>query len=350
MELIVSGLPSTVALAAVALIAYIFGRRGAKKLEQQRSEIRRQLKKAKAVVRDLEQVARQVHRNLATHRASMLGFKSRLAELGQSADDDVFRQLCQEAEKMLRPTMRLATQIAHAYDELRHQTTHLMAFTEIRTDPLTGLGNRRTLDETLKHTFAVRSRYRTPFSLAIFDIDRFKAVNDEHGHLHGDYILRLVARAIDECVRESDTVVRYGGEEFVVVLPEIALTEARLFADRVRSAVDQSPDIPVTLSAGVAEAQNEDTDRTLLTRADSALYTAKAAGRNCVFQHTGQRILPIEPAGTSESRTPADDEGDVPRAIDQPAEGAPQLPVVTGSETPLLPGTILSSPPEDAAC
>jgi diguanylate cyclase len=357
MDFIVSGLPSTVALAAVAVIAYLFGRGNAKKLHDERAEIRRDTKKAKAVIRDLERIAQQIRRDLAGHHTNVLGFKSRVAELSHSPGEDVFRQLCQEAEKMLSPTMRLATQIAHAYDELRQQTTHLLSFTEIRTDPLTGLGNRRTLDETLKHMFAVKGRYRTTFSLAIFDLDRFKTVNDEHGHLHGDHVLQLVARAIEQCIRETDTVVRYGGEEFVVILPEIGLHEAAVFADRLRHAVDSADNISVTVSGGVAEAMADDTARTLLSRADAALYSAKADGRNCVFKHTGSDIEPMNDRSTLPDSKGSSADDDAASTVERPGQMPLEMLGGTSGETPaLLPGqattfltTMVATPAPDAA-
>ena len=94
MDILVSGLPATVALAAVAVIAYLFGRRTATKLQHEQSDIRREMKKAKAVIRELEQVARRVRRNLATHHTNVVNFKNRVSELSHSAGEDVFRQLC----------------------------------------------------------------------------------------------------------------------------------------------------------------------------------------------------------------------------------------------------------------
>ncbi len=337
MEFLVSGLPATVALSAVAVIAYLFGRRVASKVTYEQAEIRREMKKARAVIRDLEQVARRVRRSLADHHSSVSTFKNRIAELSGVPGEDMFRQLCHESEAMLKPTMQLAAQIAHAYDEIRQQATHLMAFTEIRTDPLTGLGNRRTLDETLKHQFAIRKRYSTGFSLAIFDIDRFKSVNDEHGHLQGDRVLQGVAHIIDRCIRESDTVIRYGGEEFVVILPEIDLQDACVFADRLRWAVEQAGDVPVTISGGVSEAIDDDDSRTVISRADSALYSAKAAGRNCVFKHTGIYIEPIDIRDTAAGQEPNEEDSEDTSASPAHivlAENSPPLPMTTIQTSP----------------
>jgi diguanylate cyclase len=345
MDILVSGLPATVALAAVAVIAYLFGRRTATKLQHEQSDIRREMKKAKAVIRELEQVARRVRRHLATHHTSVVNFKNRVSELSHSAGEDVFRQLCHESEGMLKPTMRLAAQIAHAYDEIRQQTTHLMAFTEIRTDPLTGLGNRRSLDETLKHQFAIRERYDTNFSIAIFDIDRFKSVNDEHGHIQGDRVLQSVAQVIDRCIREVDTVIRYGGEEFVVILPEVDLQDACVFADRLRWAVEHASDVPVTISGGASEAQDGDDPHTVLSRADSALYSAKAAGRNRVFKHTGIYIEPIDIRDATADTGPDGENTDE----SHPAETGCPTPLILSGNSPPLPMATIDSSPQDVA-
>ena len=125
---------------------------------------------------------------------------------------------------MLKPTLKLASQLAAAYDEIRQQSNNLMTFTEVRTDPLTGVSNRRALDETLESMFAMMHRYEHPFSVVLVDIDYFKQINDEQGHLYGDRMLKAVARLLDDNVRDTDMVARYGGEEFVIVMPQ---TDAR---------------------------------------------------------------------------------------------------------------------------
>ena len=132
-----------------------------------------------------------------------------MSELSGSQDEAAWKDLCKEAEGILGPTLQLAAQIAHAYDEIRRQSNHLMTFTEVRTDPLTGVCNRRAMDETLASLVAMKNRYDAIFSLGMFDIDHFKKVNDELGHLAGDEVLQKVAKLMDECVRETDIVTRY---------------------------------------------------------------------------------------------------------------------------------------------
>src|SRR5204862_44112 len=159
-----------------------------------------ELKRAKSVARELEVIAESVRKNLATHHSSIAKFKDRVCQLGTQQRDSAWQELCKEAEDMLKPTLRLAAQLSHAYDEIRQQSNHLMTFTEVRMDPLTRVSNRRALDETLESMFALLNRYGQPFSLAIFDIDHFKQVNDAKGHLFGDRTLKSVARTISHSV------------------------------------------------------------------------------------------------------------------------------------------------------
>jgi diguanylate cyclase len=278
-------LPPPVALALVALIGYLVGRMRRAQQGGDAQQARRELKRAQHVAQELEKIADSVRRNLADHHASVVRFRQRVVTLGSDEQSAAWQELCREAESMLKPTMRLATQLAQAYDEIRQQTNHLLRFTEVRTDPLTGVSNRRALDEALAAQFALMTRYETPFAVVIMDIDHFKRINDERGHLFGDKMLKSVAALLGDSVRETDVVSRYGGEEFVIVLPQTDLAGASGFADRVRRRIAET--LPLSVSAGVATALDGDDSQTLLARADAALYSSKAGGRNCVYYHTG---------------------------------------------------------------
>lgn len=288
-------LPVPIALALVACLGYWVGRRQRSSPRPEAATSQRELRRAQNVAKELEKIAWRVRRDLARHHASVTKFKLRVGQLSSQQQDAAWRELCQEADEMLSSTLQLATLIASAHDQLRQQTNHLMTFTEVRVDALTGVANRRGLDDAMVAQFAMFSRYGQPFSVALFDIDHFKRVNDEQGHLQGDLMLQRVAKLLDEAVRETDTVARYGGEEFVVVMPQTGLDGASVFAERFRALA--AARTPLTLSGGVACALDGDTPDTLLARADAALYAAKSAGRNCVFRHTGEQIESIyEPA------------------------------------------------------
>lgn len=154
------------------------------------------------------------------------------------------------------------------------------------TDPLTGLANRRRCVERLEHELARSQRSGSALCLMICDVDHFKAVNDTHGHNAGDDVLRAVARELEARVRTVDLVGRWGGEEFVLVLPDAPLEGGRLVAERLRRAVEaltfEGPVEGITISAGVVECDPKLPIDTLVQRADECLYGAKDGGRNRV--------------------------------------------------------------------
>jgi diguanylate cyclase (GGDEF)-like protein/PAS domain S-box-containing protein len=152
------------------------------------------------------------------------------------------------------------------------------------SDALTGIPNRRAAELELQKALARSLRGKTPLSLALFDVDHFKRVNDLHGHATGDEVLKAVAAVLDQAKRLTDTVARWGGEEFIAILP-VPLGGAATFCDRVRAQIAELslPGVGrVTISAGVAELGPEDAGEALLARADQRLYAAKAGGRNRV--------------------------------------------------------------------
>jgi diguanylate cyclase (GGDEF)-like protein len=156
-----------------------------------------------------------------------------------------------------------------------------------RRDRLTGLLNRRALDEALVDALARRRRLNEDVALLLLDLDHFKRINDSHGHSAGDEVLRDVASRLIAGVRENDKVFRHGGEEFVVLLYAADRTAAATTAERLRATVAEEPvvtdghTIPVTISIGLAMAHGENADG-LLRSADTSLYRAKREGRNRV--------------------------------------------------------------------
>jgi diguanylate cyclase len=160
---------------------------------------------------------------------------------------------------------------------------------QARTDPLTGFTNRRGMEEIVEREVARAHRTGAAFSLAILDIDHFERVNDEYGHDMGDAALVHLAAVAKSGLRDTDVVCRYGGEEFVVVLPSSAAEGAMFVVDRLRVMVEKTPvmtpkgKLQIRFSAGVAELAAGETCTALLQRADKALYEAKRAGRNRVL-------------------------------------------------------------------
>ncbi|WP_165667142.1 GGDEF domain-containing protein [Metapseudomonas otitidis] len=157
-------------------------------------------------------------------------------------------------------------------------------------DTLTGLYNRRWLEHVYARESTRCAFNGQPLCLLMLDVDHFKAYNDRHGHLAGDYALCLVAHTLRNQLRPKDSMSRFGGEEFVILLPDIALDEARRIGERLRASLEQitsfySPVgvLPgVTVSIGLTEMAPRDDLKSLIARADQALYDAKMRGRNCL--------------------------------------------------------------------
>jgi diguanylate cyclase (GGDEF)-like protein/hemerythrin-like metal-binding protein len=153
------------------------------------------------------------------------------------------------------------------------------------TDKLTGIANRSRLEDEVRQEILLLRRYGTPLSLLLLDIDHFKQINDRYGHLNGDAVLQEVVTSTRLYLRETDVLGRWGGEEFVVLLPSTGLQVAIGVADRIRSQIaetDFSLGAPVTVSIGVASCRASDDLANFFERADAALYRAKDGGRNRV--------------------------------------------------------------------
>jgi len=156
-------------------------------------------------------------------------------------------------------------------------------------DTLTGLLNRRAILEKLDEWLHHVRRYKARLAVAMLDLDHFKLVNDNYGHRIGDRVLVDAASVMRRSVRATDSLGRYGGEEFLLILPNTDVTGAAIMAERVRAFIEGTPmtdaegcAFPITVSLGVAEVCAGDDEDLLLSRADSALYRAKDLGRNRV--------------------------------------------------------------------
>ena len=204
---------------------------------------------------------------------------------------DATRSAAQQNDKLqqqLQSTLAETEALRGELEQQRQAALH---------DPLTGLLNRRALDAQLDELMAVESD--APLSVLMVDIDHFKRINDTYGHALGDAVIRDVADVIRKCIRGADRAVRYGGEEFLVLLPHTGEEGAAQVAENIRSRIhslrlvrkrDNFMLEPFTASLGVATRLSEDTRETLLQRADVALYASKGGGRNRVT--VGGRTVP----------------------------------------------------------
>jgi two-component system cell cycle response regulator len=187
-----------------------------------------------------------------------------------------------------------ALRLRALHDELARRMVELEQLA--RTDVLTGLANRRHADDVLRATIAAARRHGRTLSAVVVDVDNFKAVNDVHGHAAGDAVLREIARRLAAGLREEDTAARWGGEEFLLLLPDSP--DAGGVCERLRASVAERPvnvhgllELPVSASFGWAPWTGEETGEALIGRADVALYAAKAAGRD--------RVMAARPAAAS---------------------------------------------------
>jgi diguanylate cyclase (GGDEF)-like protein len=187
--------------------------------------------------------------------------------------------------------------VSRAAPALANLRNLALAEARAQTDPLTGLANRRAIEETLKRMHAQAMRVSSPMSVLVVDLDHFKRVNDTYGHSRGDDALAATAGAMTGTVRDSDFVGRMGGEEFIVLLPDTPNDAAVHVAQKLRQAIEvlEVPGIPSGLTASVGVATYPDDaaeSQAVLRLADRALYLAKKLGRNRVERVTGDVVAP----------------------------------------------------------
>ncbi len=191
--------------------------------------------------------------------------------------------------EMFVPQITLALELAEWHQKAAEY--QLLAI----TDPITGLLNRRYLEERIGEEIDRSKRHKYAMSFIMIDIDDFKLYNDRNGHQAGDVALELTAQCLKTALRSEDTAVRYGGEEFSVLLPQTGLDEARVIAERIRLCVEQTlyphgktqPTGAVTISVGLSTLNEAlDTPASIISAADHALYQAKSHGKNCIAVHT----------------------------------------------------------------
>ncbi|NOZ53478.1 MAG: GGDEF domain-containing protein [Gammaproteobacteria bacterium] len=171
---------------------------------------------------------------------------------------------------------------------LRNALLYQEAVNAAHKDPLTGIGNRAAMSTTLHREIELAFRHNRSLGVIMMDVDHFKNVNDKFGHSTGDFLLQSLVECAEKSVRISDRMFRYGGEEFVIVLPETDETGVLRLAKRIRRRVEKlesiidKQTIAITVSLGITTLHPSDDEKTFLGRADEALYRAKRDGRNCI--------------------------------------------------------------------
>jgi len=229
-----------------------------------------------------------------------------------------------ESNSTERENAELRASLALAEATIAEQLRELAQQVELsRTDALTGLANRRAFDCELARRLDERERTGTPACLLLFDVDHFKKFNDRYGHTAGDYVLSTLAQALADVVRTMDLVARYGGEEFAIIMPTTQLHEASSIGERIRRAVEvcifrtDEMEFKVTISVGVAQLRPGEAPEALIRRADTALYAAKGAGRNCVRFHDGLRVWALGPKAALAAAMATDESVQSARATEE---------------------------------
>lgn len=271
----------TTALAAVTALGYMFGRGTRTKSPPLDSTLLGELHRAQQIVEQLDQISLRIRAEAAAHRGRLATFHEQLSNMQSGAVAADWRRLSDGADALVSPTMKLATNLSQAFDELRQHQAQLLTFANSRIDPATGLQNRRAMEEQLDAQLSLHAEGSRRFSVGLFSISSARPTAEM---AHGGR-LRAIARLLEDCIRDSDIVARYSDDEFVVLMPQTTLAGALVFTERLINRAQA--DLCCPLWGGIVEAQTNETPDKLLSRADSALYSARTQPGPCVFQHNG---------------------------------------------------------------
>jgi diguanylate cyclase len=260
---------------------------------------RQDIIQASLIAQRLQALTDEMSSSVGEHRVR-LDHASQLLTANEGRSDEALAELVVDViDDIVRANQNLQSKLETAESRLQEQATEIEThISRSLTDPLTSLPNRREFNNRLEERMAAWNRRQEIFSLLILDVDHFKKLNDEHGHLAGDQVLAAIGRALRTSIRREDAVARYGGEEFAILLPNTSLEETSHVAQNVRDAVARigidhnGHPLAVTASGGFATIQPGEEAEPLIHRADAALYAAKAAGRNCAFLHDGTSCRP----------------------------------------------------------
>ena len=214
------------------------------------------------------------------HRCS---YRLRLA--GEFLGELVFTRRRRFSEQEMEHLENLMGQLIYP---LRNAVWYQRALQAAKIDTLTGAHNRTAFNETIEREIELAHRHQSALSVVMFDLDHFKQINDNYGHITGDEVLRECVKCCNQALRSTDMLFRYGGEEFVILLPGVNANGASLAAERLRNIMEKhvfnsrQGQVPVTISVGAASVTLDDSVESIIERADKGMYLAKNAARNRV--------------------------------------------------------------------
>jgi len=255
-------------------------------------DVQRQADATLRTLAALLEMTEQLSTDVGSHNSNLEKVGRHVSDMHLTGElEDVQHTILGQVASLLESNRRLESDLTYSRGRMEEQAHELdRTRQEARTDGLTGIANRKGFDEKLALMLAAWQRKKEPFVLGLADIDHFKWVNDTHGHQAGDRVVGHVGQLMRSCVRDHDFVGRYGGDEFVLLLPNIGMengvrTLERIRAEMARLDYDVSPRnerVTVTLSIGITVVREGDDVQSIIRRADEALYRAKTSGRNQV--------------------------------------------------------------------
>lgn len=278
-------LPSV--LAGVTLGIFI-GRGALLAKERQKVEHDREavLKALAAVLSSTEKLTSDV----GTHNTELHEAERTIGDLRLHGQlEDLQQSLLGQITAVLQSNQRLEDDLVCTRYQMQEQAQELdRTRKEARVDALSGVANRKAFDEALQFHLSGFKRQREPFALVLADVDHFKWINDTHGHQAGDRVVTHIGNVLRECVRPTDHVARYGGDEFAILLAGVKGDVAINLAERIRQVIERknihlgnsAEKVAVTFSMGLSTVRDGDTADAMLARADEALYKSKHSGRN----------------------------------------------------------------------
>jgi len=302
--------------------------------QSQRKEVAKALAPSGGDVQRVVQFAHLFADDVNQHLKLMERLEEKLSVSPDPADDGSVGKAVRVIAEMNQANHKLRRNLEEAEAVLQDQSRQLnQSISEARTDSLTGLLNRRALDEQLEELWRRWKNEGSTFSLILLDIDHFKQVNDTHGHTIGDEALRQFAATMRELLWGSDIVARFGGEEMAIIMPETGIEPARMVALRVLAGVRQQAFVvgnyrlQITASCGLISSTAEPADLAdMLRMADDALYQAKHYGRDRGFWHDGRQAYPlgqVSPSAHSDNSSSAK-----PDTLNSPERPPPHTPDV----------------------